>query len=330
MGDSGPLEWMEWTYAGCVAAPRRKAAWGTRDSVLEDLRLARDAGGLARAGVDRLEGSLRLRFETGSPEPGQLKQVRDWLAGHVTRGCAAYRVLHSGDPCAQAAATSAEAILLAEPDNGATAASLRKAAIDQHGCFIAVDSLRKRELAVLELIADAAYGDTEGDNDELFLNVDSILRVLRPYAELAALTVADAAKLFSQRAALEDDTILGRAVAHAVWAVAQFGVLPVYGLDRLHALGMPGFPEESIEYLLEGVIRVPFVSQPDDIYQLSTAIQIGEEPETFYGRLLDTPVMRPVIERFVIWIAGHDPKVCLFDSNDVMVRYCRPHYYAAL
>jgi hypothetical protein len=89
-------------------------------------------------------------------------------------------VLYSGEACAQAAAASAEAILLAEPDNRTTAASVRKAAIDQHGCFIAVGSLRKRELAVLELLADAAYGDTQGDDGEPFLNVESILRVLAP------------------------------------------------------------------------------------------------------------------------------------------------------
>ncbi len=141
--------------------------------------------------------------------------------------------------------------------------------------------------------------------------------------------MADAARLFSQRAALEDNTILGRAVAHAIWAVAQSVFLPVYGLDRLRAMGIAQFIEQSIEYLLDG-IQVPFVSQPDDIYQLLTAIQLGEEPETFYTRLLATPMMRPVVERFVVWVASHDPKVCLYDSNDGMVGYCKPHYYVAL
>ena len=40
--------------------------------------------------------------------------------------------------------------------------------------------------------------------------------------------------------------------------------------------------------------------------------------------------MRPVVERFVSWISTHDPKVCLFDSNDVLIGYCGPHYYSVL
>lgn len=270
-----------------------------------------------------------MRCDGVTSDPSQLQAVRSWLGTHVVQACAAYRALHSGDRCAQAAAQSTEAILLADDDT-ATAASLRKAAIERHGCYVAVDSLRKRESPVLEMIARSAFADTRGEGDELFVNIGSMLRVLRPFAELAALNVADAAKLFSQRAALHDDAVLGRAIEHAVWAVAKFGALPVYGLDRLRALGVSDFAGQTVEYLLDGIIKVPFVTQPDDVYQLATAIQVDESAETFYARLLNTPVMLPVVERFVVWLSRHDPKTCLYDSNDVMVGYCSPHYYVAL
>jgi hypothetical protein len=85
-----------------------------------------------------------------------------------------------------------------------------------------------------------------------------------------------------------------------------------------------------VAYLLEGLIRVPFAEEPDDLNQLATAVQYGETAEQFYDRLLRTPVMEPVVERFVLWLSRHDPKVCLYDSNDVMVSYCSPHYYVAM
>jgi len=32
----------------------------------------------------------------------------------------------------------------------------------------------------------------------------------------------------------------------------------------------------------------------------------------------------------VRWLASHDPTVCQWDKNDVMIGYCGPHYYASL
>jgi hypothetical protein len=312
-----------------MAAPKRRAEWNTEASVLEDLRLARDAGGIDRAGADRLAGSLRLRHGSNGASPDQLVATRTWLKQHVGNGAAAYRVMHQGDAVALAAAESAESILLREANDRRTAASLRKTAVEHHQCFIAVDSLRKREFAVLTVMAKSAFAAVE-PKGELFVTVDGMLRLLRPFAELAALNVDDAAKKFSQRAALQDDQILVRAVEHAIWAVANFGALPVYGLDRLRAFGITSFADQSIEYLLDGIIKVPFVAQPDDIMQLATATQLGEDARTFYGRLLATPVMAPVVQRFIIWLASHDPRSCHYYNNDVMVGYCAPHYYVAL
>jgi hypothetical protein len=318
---------------GAMPPPQRTAALGTEASVLDDLLLARDAVGLARCGADKLAGTLRLLFGGDSWEVAQVVAARQHLADQVQRTCSAFAVLHRGDPCAAAAATSLRDILL-QPANGTvTAAALRDRARKHHECQLAADSLRKRELPILQNLARNAYQaahTAHTTEEDLLPTKDSILQFLSPFAELSALSVTTATDLFAKRAALADEAKLYQAVAAAIWAVARLGVLPVYGLQRLQALGIRNITDQSIEYLLDGLIHVPFVVEPDDLNQLSTAIQMNESATEFYDRLYVTPVMRPVLERFVTWLASHDPKVCLYASNDVMIGYCGPHYYASL
>jgi hypothetical protein len=292
--------------------------------------LARDAVGLARCGADRLEATLRLQYEGDEWTDQQVERTRRLLLSEVQRGCSTFTVTHRGEVCQQAAADALGDILGQPADGANTATALRRAATERHGCYLTEDAIRKREQPILQLIAHSVYQRLRGHQAEALPTRDSILAVLGPYAETAGESVAVAADLFSKRAALPADEVLVEAVARSLWAVAQFGVLPVYGLQRLEVLGLRDIADEAISYLLDGMIRVPFTAEPDDLNQLSTAIQLGETPTNFYNRLLATPIMRPVIERFVLWIASHDPKVCLFDSNDVMVGYCGPHYYAAL
>ena len=313
-----------------VPRPRRRGELGSLQSLLDDLVLARDAGGLEHCGADRLQGTLYLKFGGQTWTLAEVAEARETLRGHVERGCSAYEAVNRGDACAMAAATSLRTILLRETSDRRPLNTIRRQAREAHRCAIADDSLRKREQPILELIAEQAYAALAEANDDLMPNREAVVQLLRPYAELAALNVADAAKKFSQRAALHDDRIFYRAIAHAVWAIAQFGVLPLYGLQRLEAMGRGDVTDAALGYLLEGIISVPFREQPDDLNQLATAIQLGEDPEPFYDRLVVTPVMRPVVQRLVNWLGSHDPKVCLYDSNDVMVGYCGPHYYVAL
>ena len=317
-------------YAFLVPPPRRKDPPGTEESVLEDLLLARDMVGLARCGADRLQGTLYLMFGGEAWSENLVLGAREHLASAVERSSAAFALLHQGDACAQAAAESVRTILLQEPNGRFTANALRRLARERHGCQIADDSLRKREQPVLQMISKAVFSELKARVITEMPTFQGVLEILKPYAELADSAVANAAKKFSQRAALQDDSILPHAVAVAIWAVAQLGVLPVYGLQRLQAMGVQRLDNAGIEYLLMGIIQVPFVQEPNDLNELATAIRPGEDPEDFYNRLLATPVMRPVVERFVSWVSTHDPKKCLVDSNDVMIGYCGPHYYAAL
>lgn len=298
--------------------------------MLDDLALIRDAGGLNWAGADRLQGVLFLLYGGTEWSEAQIVAARDRIATATTQTCLAHAVLHRGQVCEQAAAISLETILTQEPDSFRTLRAIRSAALLDQGCHLEADSLRKRELPIMRRIAAALYASLQGEQQELLLNKDSIMSVLRPYADLAGDSVALAAKLFSQRAALANEDPLYKAVSSAIWAVASFGVLPLYGLQRMEALGVSDITDETIVYLLVAIAKVPFTVVPDDLNQLATAIQLGESSTEFYDRLLRTPVMLPVVRRFVEWLTTHDPKVCLYDSNDVIVGYCGPHYYAAM
>ncbi len=298
--------------------------------MLDDLVLARDAGGLARAGADRVTGTLHLLVGQGPWPAAAVVQARETLLSAVERASAAHVALNASDPCATAAADSVLAIMSQAADSKQTAAVLRREARQAHGCHMADDSLRKREHSVLRAAAHLVFSALQARTVEELPDYQSILEFLSPFAELASDAVAAAADIFSKRAALPNDAYLRSAVAAAVWAVAQFGTFPVYALERLRVMSTGDFADESIEWLLAGIIEIPFQAEPNDLGSLATATRLEEEPEVFYQRLLDTPVMRPVVERFVNWLSTHDPRTCRHAENDVMIGYCGPHYYSAL
>lgn len=104
----------------------------------------------------------------------------------------------------------------------------------------------------------------------------------------------------------------------------------MHALDRLRLLGVKSLAERSLEWLLDDIIQLPFTDVPWDLYVLVTATKLGEKPEEFYERLLATPVMRPVVQRFLDWLSSHDPATCEAHDHDLMVPYCSPRYYVAL
>lgn len=315
-----------------MPAPQRRGAWGTVESVLDDLLLIRDAGGLALVGADRVAATLRLREITTDPTEADVRACRDLIDRHLGQVVMAYKAVHRGDPVATAAAESVEAIFRQPVGSTKTAIAIRRAALTEHKAHIQPDSLRKRELPVLRAIADAVFAElTQGNETEDDpLNTLQILNLLKPFAEVAETAVTHAVELLVKRAALNNERMVDTGFAYAIWAVAQLGVLPVYAMDRLEQIGQIDVAHSMIGYSLQAMIAVPFQRDPRDMDQLATAIQPGEDPEGFYVRLLATPVMRPVVQRFIEWLGAHDPQICQFDSNDVMVGYCSPHYYASI
>lgn len=70
----------------------------------------------------------------------------------TSRRCT-YEEQHGDDPCATAAARSIRAILLQPLNGGLSALAIRRREQTAAGCYIADDSLRKREPPVLQAIA---------------------------------------------------------------------------------------------------------------------------------------------------------------------------------
>jgi hypothetical protein len=314
-----------------MPAPRRQADLGTVGSVVDDLLLARDAGGIQLAGADRLAATMALRGVGAEPTAQQVADCRDFLRVHVERSSTAYAAVHRGEPVETAAVDSVVAILLQPATATRTATAIRREALQRYGCAIQPDSLRKRELPILQAIAEAVYDElTQSSRGDGEVSVLQLLTLLKPYAEMADTAVSYATDLLMRRAALDDDSLVDQGIGYAIWAVAQLGVLPVYGMQRLEMVGATDMAHNALGYLLHAMITVPFQRDPDDIQQLATAVRVGEDPQPFYERLLATPLMRPVVQRFVEWLAEHQPKKCQVDSNDVMVGYCGPHYYAAI
>lgn len=314
-----------------MAPPRRRGAWGSVESIVDDLLLVRDAGGLELAGADRLQATLRLRGSTDGVRDTDIVACRQLLAQHLRQAAAAYRAVHRGDPVANAAADALEAILLQAADATRTAAAIRREALQRHHCQLQPDSLRKRETAVIWAVAESIHAAlSRPHSDDEPVTALQLLNLLKPFAELADTAVTNAVELLTKRAALRDEALVDSGLAHAIWAVAQLGVLPVYALDRLEQLGQTDLAHSMLGYTLHAMITVPFQREPRDMDQLATAIQPGEDPVGFYQRLLRTPVMRPVVQRFAEWLGSHDTQTCQVNSNDVMIGYCSPHYYGAI
>lgn len=316
-----------------VAPPRRTAPLGSETSILEDLKFARDAGGIAKADASRLAGSSTLLWDTQDPSAADLTATREWLSAQVRQGVSVYHGMHPGDPLAHAAAESVQRILLTTQGSRQTAAHIRRDCVTKHGCFISADSLRKREAPVLETIARIAFQhialNTPGTLNPP-VSLTAALHMLKENAEIAARAVDLAAQFISQRAEIDNEDLFQLSLAQALWSVAQLGVLPVYALDRLRQMGVKSIDDQTTEYILDALIHIPFQAEPRDLTVLATATKLDELPEPFYTRLLATPIMRPLVERFLTWLSGHDPTTCEYHNNDVILSYCSPHYYAAM
>ena len=142
-----------------VARAKRTAERRTAAAIAEDLRQAREAGGLRRADERDLAATLDLHLLTGgSPDDG-MTRTHDLLLHHVRRGCEMHQVRHAGDFTAQAAANSLERLLSRPLDDTALARAVRQKAAEKLGHPVSPDAVRKREDRIIGEIAAAVFAD---------------------------------------------------------------------------------------------------------------------------------------------------------------------------
>lgn len=314
---------------GPMAPPKRRAALGTEASILEDLVLARDAVGLAAASATRLAGTLILLYGPVDWSAERVERVREVLARHARRICFGYEQEHSGDPCAVAAANSVRSILLQPPGGRLSALSIRRDARSQAGgCFIADDSLRKREAPVLAAIARSVYEDLRERPPEELPTVEAAYELMKPYAALAGQAVEHAVDLFNRQAEIDDKEILVNAAAYAIWGITQTGVFPVYAQQV--AVALPRSTELSmVDQLVVLLTSAPFQGRDEDALALVRAVQDKEQPGEFLERLMNSGETEDVVRRLAQWLDSCTQS-CTYFRSDRALGYCAPHYYVAL
>lgn len=140
-----------------MAPPKRRAELGTAAAIDEDLHFARDAGGIARADTDRLQGTIAmLTFADADPDI-VIANARDVLVARTTRVCRSFPASFPNDPCARAAATSTSDILLQPLSSMEKARTFRRRALADNSCLLTDDGLRKREDVLIRHIAGAVW-----------------------------------------------------------------------------------------------------------------------------------------------------------------------------
>lgn len=141
---------------GFVAPPTRRARLDSIEGIAEDLKLAREVLGLAKAGDSRPAATMRaLVGRSEGAEIDALSEARSLLRRHVEEVGAVVLVEASDDPCGQAVVDSLTALLVPSSDTPSKAALIRRAAIKSNGCHLGVDAIRKREDALIVRVAES-------------------------------------------------------------------------------------------------------------------------------------------------------------------------------
>jgi hypothetical protein len=148
---------------------------------LEDLKLTREAGGVQRASTNELQTTLRWLF----PDEEQLGSehllyARSLVETHLNRACLANSEQSANDPCSQAAAASLRSLFFQSLDKKEKAQTLRKQALEECGCSLSPDALRKREDAVLGEVADQLHADLKQRHDNAPQTIEEVVRIIRP------------------------------------------------------------------------------------------------------------------------------------------------------
>lgn len=312
---------------GLMAPPRRRAAAGSVEAIVEDLIFARDAGGLARAGVDRLSATTRLLGHEVATDG--LRPARELLAACTARICATIEDGTPAEPEQLAAARSVRAILLQPVDKPVLAQVARRNALENAGCFMQPDSLRKREPAVLHLIAAAAHAECSQRAPDDLPSPEALLERMAPMADVLGDAIEAAVELLVMRDELNDDAAIEHALDMAYWSLGELLVWPQATFEALRAL-----PERPVEYwVLEqeclSIMILPFQAEPADGVALMTARQRHGSYQGFCRSLTQKPDTNDVGYRLYQWLDSCSA-TCTFHRSVKPDGMCQPHQYVAL
>lgn len=294
---------------------------------MDDLVLARDAVGLASANSDRLAGTLTLLYGTVDWATGWIEHARQVLARHTREVCGSIDENSAVDSCTVAAARSVSAILLQPADRSLSALAIRRRERTEVGCYIADDSLRKRETPVLRAIAHAAYEEMRGRPADELPTGEAAYQLMCPFVEAASDAVSAAVDAFNRQTEVDEDTVVN-AAADAIWAIAYVCVLPIYAGPVQSAL--PRTAERTVlDQLVTLLVFAPFGAREDDPEALVRALRQEEAPQAYVERMVETAETREIVRHLERWLNSCDQS-CMYFRSDKPLGYCPPHYYVAV
>jgi hypothetical protein len=314
-------------YRRAMAPPKRRAKPGSAAAIREDLVFARDAGGLDRAGIDRLAATIGL---VGHADPANaLEAARELLAAHTERVCLLYEQLNVEEPCAVAAARSVRAILLQPFGASLPAAIARRQALQDVGCYMLPDSLRKREGPVLALIASSALQQLQERPPRQLPAPEALLERMAPIADLLREAMEATVETLVLQDELDDASAIPRLLDYTLWSLGELLVWPRATYEALRAL-----PERPFEYwVLEqeclSLLILPFEAEPEDSVALLKAWQASESHDGFYSALATVPDTAAMAGRLVGWLSSCTTD-CAFHRSFRLLNMCPPHRYVAL
>jgi hypothetical protein len=293
--------------------------------ISEDLRLAREAGGLGEATAEQLQGTLAMLNAAAAEDvETALRAARAVLAAHIRRTCEAV-IATEQEVCGRATATSLAASLL-RTGGPQKLASIRRAALTDAGCHLTLDGLRKREDGLIQRIAAAAHGDLlERQRERGWRTVEEAVRHSGELIETVHDELHDGLPLLYVLAPSSDERLRRGFMWQALVGVAAV-MEHLRQIVRLHA--GPG-PHTGVDYLFADIAQhALLVTFPDgDDKQIAHDILTGLERwdvEAFIPAIKARPDGDAFLDRWGAWLTSCHP-TCAYQRTDVVRLCCRPH-----
>ena len=304
---------------------QRSAPSGSVEVISEDLRLAREAGGLAEASAEQLEGTLAMLGVTAADDlETALRAARAMLATHVRQTCEAVFTAET-DVCSHAAALSLGASLV-RPSSSLKLATIRRAALAEAGCHLTLDGLRKREDGLIQRVATAAHADLlERQRERGWRTVEEAVRHSGELIETVHDELHDGLPLLYALAPTTDEQRRRGFMWQALVGVAAV-MEHLRQIVRLHA--GPG-PHSNIDYLFADIAQhAMLVTFPDGndkqiAHDILTSLERWDV-ESFITAIKAHPEGEAFLDRWGTWISSCHP-TCAYQRADVVRLCCRPH-----
>lgn len=163
-----------------MARAKRTAERRSTAAIAEDLRQAREVGGLLRADESDLSATSDLLVLTGVGSEESLLRARDLLISYVRRGCALHRIGSPDDKTGQAAADSLQLLLNRPTDDRQLTRRVREQAAKALGHAVSADAIRKREDKIIDEVAEAVLLDLKSRLEDAPPTLEAAIHRLIP------------------------------------------------------------------------------------------------------------------------------------------------------